>query len=168
MRPTAEVIRQAFDYERETGLIRFRTGGRGKIRGGGRGPLPGDVAGCPIRDGWRIKFKSVEYPAAVIAFVIVEGRWPAADVDHQDRDRMNNRWANLREATRSQNLANTGTFPHSAPYKGVSFDQQTGKWRARIGVNGRLLHLGRFADLEAAHSAYLDAARKYFGEFARG
>ncbi len=171
MRPTPDQVREIFDYNPETGEFRWRIKSRGKVAGGGRGIQPGDPAGSKCSGklgGWRLKALGAEYPAGVVAFVIVKGRWPVGDVDHEDRDRMNNRWKNLREGMRSQNQANRGNFPHSSPHKGVGYDKQTGKWRARIRVSGKLIDLGRFADLEVAHSVYLEAARRHFGEFARG
>lgn len=43
-----------------------------------------------------------------LAFLYMLGRWPAEQVDHIDRDKRNNRWSNLREATCTQNHANQG------------------------------------------------------------
>jgi hypothetical protein len=86
---------------------------------------------------------------------------------NEDADRTNNRWRNLREATRMQNHANRRTFPHSSKYKGVSFDKQTGRWRARIKKDRKLIALGRHDTEEHAHAAYERAARNLFGRFAR-
>ena len=168
MRPTIERLRAALAYEPDTGLLRWRIPRRCRVTGGGRGATVGDIAGSPTRNGgWRVKLDGCEMPAAVAAFAIVEGRWPEGDVDHEDRDRMNNRWKNLRESTRSQNIANAGAFPHSSRYKGVSFDKQTGRWRARIKVKGTLIALGRYSSEEEAHAAYVKAAQEHFGRFAR-
>ena len=41
------------------------------------------------------------------------------------------------------------------------------KWQAKIEVAGKQIHLGRFESREAAHKAYMAAARRHFGEFAR-
>lgn len=42
-----------------------------------------------------------------------------------------------------------------------------GKYQAQIKVNYRSIYLGLFPTARAAHAAYIAAARKYFGEFAR-
>lgn len=159
---TVEHLREQLNYDPLSGIFTWRA-----VR---RGVRYGEIAGSPVtakKGGWRVKLDGKEYPAAVLAFFYMTGRWPIGDVDHRDRDRSNNRWVNLREATRLQNHANRGNFPHSAPYKGVSYDKQTGRWRARLRKNGKLIDLGRFDTPEEARAAYVTAARVHFGEFAR-
>ena len=88
--------------------------------------------------------------------------------DHINRDGMDNRRANLRAATHSQNLCNSrrrlGT--KSSKYKGVSLKKQTRKWTARIGIDKKEIHLGCFKNEIEAAKAYDEAAKKYHGEFA--
>jgi hypothetical protein len=95
------------------------------------------------------------------------GRFPDLEIDHIDQDGTHNRWTNLREATSAQNSANSRRLRNNkCGFKGVS---QHGKsWRADIKPNGHHIYLGTFPTREAAHAAYLEAARKYFGEFANG
>lgn len=88
----------------------------------------------------------------------------SVEVDHQNRNGLDNRRANLRPATRSQNTANTRGKGGKSPYKGVH--KSGHNWRAQITVNYRKHQLGSFkSDLEAAR-AYDVAARQFFGEFA--
>jgi hypothetical protein len=95
------------------------------------------------------------------------GRWCSRVIDHLDRNPSNNRWDNLRRATVSQNNANRRRHKNNAcGFKGVSRTQY-GRWRATIFKNGRRHHLGVFSTPESAHVAYVTAARKLFGEFAR-
>jgi hypothetical protein len=106
------------------------------------------------------------YPAHQLAWLYMAGRWCRPMIDHRDGDRANNRWNNLRRATRSENNANRGLQRNNrSGFKGVSL--KSGKWRARIRQNGRLHSLGSFPTPQAAHAAYAAAARKLFGEFAR-
>jgi hypothetical protein len=56
---------------------------------------------------------------------------------------------------------------HGAGTKGVGWSKQAKKWRAHIKVEGKYKHLGLFASKLEASAAYADAAKKYFGEFAR-
>lgn len=51
--------------------------------------------------------------------------------------------------------------------KGVSFIQKRRIWRAAIGHNGKVLNLGNYDCPAAAHFAYIVAADKMRGEFAR-
>lgn len=90
------------------------------------------------------------------------------DVDHIDMNPLNNRRANLRICTRSQNIANSKKRTHSkSPFKGVSWNTTAMAWAARIGVGNKRVFLGYFNTSEEAAKAYDVAANKSFGEFAR-
>ena len=87
--------------------------------------------------------------------------------DHINRDGLDNCRRNLRECNFSQNMANSiKREKTSSKFKGVGLDKDTGKWRARIRVNGDEIHLGRFNDESKAAAAYNAAALRVFGEFA--
>ena len=92
---------------------------------------------------------------------------PGLLVDHINRNGLDNRRANLRFATRAQNLANSKPFaPSSSKYKGVSWSKERGKWFDGIQIAGRTKALGRFDREADAARAYNDAARLEWGEFA--
>lgn len=88
-------------------------------------------------------------------------------VDHRNRNGIDNRKKNLRLCSASQNQANR---PKSAgttsKYKGVSFFKNNGKWTAIVGCCGRSRHLGYYVNEEDAARAYDRAALEEFGEFA--
>jgi len=87
------------------------------------------------------------------------------EIDHINGDKLDNRRENLRSATRSQNMMNSGKPKNNTSgHKGVSWHRN--KWEARIIINGKKKHLGCFEDKEEAAKAYKEAAEKYFGEFA--
>jgi len=88
-------------------------------------------------------------------------------VNHVNGDKTDNRKCNLRTCkakecsrTRKINKSNTSGF------KGVSWDNSSQKWRAMIGVDYKIIRLGRYDDKLEAAKAYNEAAIKYFGEFA--
>jgi DNA polymerase-1 len=90
-------------------------------------------------------------------------------VDHINRNSLDNRKANLRPATPSQNVRNRAkntnrTF--SSKYKGVSWNRCIKPWRAHIHFNHELISLGSFDSEIRAAKAYDRAARIYHGEFA--
>jgi hypothetical protein len=90
-------------------------------------------------------------------------------VDHRDCNGLNNRRANLRLATASQNQGNRRlSNRNTSGFKGVSWHKADAKWQAYIRLNDRKQHLGSFETPGEAHTAYVEAAARFYGEFARG
>jgi hypothetical protein len=81
--------------------------------------------------------------------------------------RTDNRLANLREVTRSENNQNSGPRGSRSGVKGVRWRHDCRKWEARISRQGVCHGLGFFAALDEARDAYTAAARRLYGEFAR-
>jgi len=86
-------------------------------------------------------------------------------VDHKDGNPLNNTRENLRLCSQSQNLQNQRA-KQNTHLKGITFRRDRNRWKARIKINGKELFLGYYRTQEEAHAAYLEAARKYHGEFA--
>lgn len=90
-------------------------------------------------------------------------------VDHINGDKLDNRRANLRVCSNSQNQANRRAICGVSPFKGVTWQRRpdgTGTWKAQLTVSGKVLYLGAFkTDLMAA-TAYNESALTHFGEFA--
>lgn len=93
------------------------------------------------------------------------------DVDHRNSDGLDNRRANLRVATRAQNMQNRRvTSASSTGLKGAHYyASRVGhkKYRAEIAAEGRRHKLGWFATAQEAHAVYVAAAQRLHGEFAR-
>lgn len=88
--------------------------------------------------------------------------------DHIDTDGLNNRRANLRVATHSQNLKNQRTNSHNASgLKGAFYRPRAKRWQSHIRVDGKTHYLGCFKTPEAAHQAYCEASARFHGAFSR-
>jgi hypothetical protein len=86
--------------------------------------------------------------------------------DHRDGNKLNNTRQNLRLATPQQNVTNRAkTRLNTSGYKGVT--AFSNRWQAKIGVDGKTIHLAYHDTALAASIVYDHAARRFFGEFAR-
>lgn len=158
---TAWRLRELLNYDPETGLFTWLA------RRGGPA-IAGSVAGWANGDGYiRVSLDSRSYLAHRLAVLYMTGSWPARQVDHIDRDKTNNRWINLREATNQQNCRNRPRRRNNkSGVTGVHWDKRDGKWTALIGENGGHHYLGNFAAFDDAVTARKAAEVVVFGEFA--
>nr|DAE48867.1 MAG TPA: endonuclease [Caudoviricetes sp.] len=157
--PSPEIFKY-LSYDKETGLFTWIKKSAVNTRIGG-------VAGHFNSDGYRrIGFRGVQYIAAKLAWYSVTGEWPPNIIDHINRDRTDDRWANLRLADHSLNMANTPKQGGlSSKFKGVT--KVGNRWQAQICFNGNRRYLGLYKTELEAHAAYSAAALGAFGEFAR-
>ena len=130
----------------------------------------GGIAGSTNSAGYlQIRIDGHRYLLHRLAWLYVTGEWPEAEMDHQNGDRADNRFCNLRPATNSENGRNRGGAKrNTSGFKGVSWDARLRKWKAKIVVNGHQIYLGLFDNPIHAWIAYREAALKYHGEFAPG
>ncbi len=92
----------------------------------------------------------------------------ATGIDHRDSDGLNNQKSNLRPANQSLNNANMRKSPGCASrFKGVTFEKESGSWRARACKDGFRYQLGVHANEVSAAIAYNEKMLELFGEFAR-
>jgi hypothetical protein len=134
-----------------------------------RGCVPaGKVIGSVGNHGYiQFGIEGRMYLGQRVAFFYMTGRWPI-EVDHKNRVKTDNRWKNLREASKSQNSFNKPAMSRSkSGIKGVSWNSRRRKWYAFIHDGRKQHYLGSFDDQTEAQSAYADAALKLHGEFAR-
>lgn len=90
------------------------------------------------------------------------------EVDHINGDTLDNRRANLRVVTRTQNNQNARRRKdNTSGYKGVVFNKLRGKWFAQIQINKKRYRRDGFDSPGQAHMAYLEMANLYSGEYTR-
>lgn len=140
----AEIIARLC-YDLETGKVRRTRDGVELRNVAKNGYLRGRVCG------------ELHYVHRLVVLCMT-GDWPSADVDHIDGDRSNNRWVNLRAATRAENLQNRSATTKSASgVRNVYFDKPSGKWQVKVMRSGRSKSFGYFGTLEEASSVALTA-----------
>lgn len=153
-RLTRERLLQFLTYDPDTGVFR-------RVFDGTKGMRAGDVAGGVNPNGyWVIRIDGVSYSAHRLAWLYVYGEWPDQQVDHTNAVKDDNRIANLRDLSPSANQQNRKTPLPNNKLGVLGVSPRKGKFRARITVEGRVIELGKFATLEKAESAYLQAKQQ--------
>lgn len=97
-----------------------------------------------------------------LAWALSYGVWPSGQIDHVDGDRTNNRLSNLRVVSPQGNSRNKKVYKSSrSGITGVAWHSKSNRWHARIGIEGKVLHLGVFPTIELAIVARQNAERTY-------
>ncbi len=153
---THERLLSLLAYDPETGGFRWRITRKGPANAK-------RSAGSMGSDGYRkITVDGRGYRTNRLAWFYVHGRWPGGSIDHINRVKTDDRIANLREVTPSQNQHNQ-VAPHGnnkSGFLGVSRKRGRLKWIASIAANGVRRNLGSFDSPEEAASAYMAAKRQ--------
>lgn len=109
-----------------------------------------------------IKINGRNYKSHRLVFLYVDGRMPDGEVDHINQNRSDNRLENLRIVTTQDNLKNKGIMKNnSSGYNGIIWEKERDKFRVRISVNKKNVHIGRFKCLVDAVTARIKANIKY-------
>lgn len=165
-------VRELLSYDPKTGEVTWRVHRGGKTGAGSRAGYTKSLGYREVRvDGKRMYSHQ-------IAWLLTTGEWPPETIDHADGNPANNRFANLRRASRSQNNVNRcASIRSSTGLKGVfpQFAQtcrktgksiRTGRYRAQIKIQGKVVSLGVFDTPEAGDAAYRLASERAYGQFA--
>ncbi len=154
---TQEELKELLYYNPHTGRFFWRVS-RGRAGAGSE-------AGAKDNNGYIfVGINGRRRSAHRLAFLYVNGSFPPEHVDHINGVRSDNRWENLRPATRSENAKNRKKVWGASKYIGVN--RMRKKWEASIKVNGRKVFLGCYTKEVDAALAYDAAARRVHGEFA--
>ena len=160
---TADYVRSLLNYDPETGELRWRVD---RMFGFRPGPKAGDLAGgVGSRDGYVfVGIDGKVYVAQRLVWLIVTGAWPEGEVDHEDTDRTNNRWTNLRDISKALNAQNVrrARKDSGSGVQGVWPSPKGCKlpWASSVRFNKRLHFVGTFATKDEAHQAYVKKKRE--------
>ena len=146
--PSRQELQEKYTYVPKTGLLYRNSTGR--------------VVGTKAKYCIQLVHKGLRLLAHRVAWKMVTGKDPVDTIDHINRDPHDNRWVNLRGATRTQQNANR-VMP-SKYLRGTA--RSKNKWQAQIYKDGKRIHLGSFATEMEAHLAYCYHAEQLHKEFA--
>lgn len=167
MEITQEVVREFIDYDPKTGLCVWKPRDRKWFNANSSyvsfnsrfiGTSCGHVS---AKDGYtRIAMFGKKLLMHRVIWLWMTGEWPDGQIDHENGNRGDFRFANLRMVSNQQNCLNQGMRKRNkSGYKGVCFDKSRNKWLANICINRVKQYLGRFDTPEEAFAAYVKAAK---------
>lgn len=152
-----ETLLALLSYDPETGIFKWN------------GSLPlvnmgsakrGGIAGHIDKQGYRyLTILKKVYLAHRIAWFYVHKVWPDNEIDHVNGVRDDNRIANLRVVPHAKNMQNMRAEVKDKSRLPGTSRTPSGKWQAKIKIDGKLIYLGLFATTEAAHAAYIEKRR---------
>lgn len=141
---TQERLKELVHYDPLTGFFVLKKYRGGRVK-------EGEILGSKTQNGYvEIKVDGKTYKAHRLAFIYMEGRLPS-EVDHLNRVRNDNSWANLKDSTRGENCRNRGALKHR--YLPVGVYAHRNKFKAMVGVDYRPKYLGLFDTPELASEA---------------
>ena len=156
---TQELLKSQLNYNPDTGVFTWAIN-KNQMKAG-------DTAGTKDTHGHlQIKILGKLYLAHRLAWLYMNGVWPKECIDHINCIRDDNRFSNLREATKQQNSYNSRIRKTSTTgAAGVNYSKRDKKYIARCGFNGKRYLIGYFDDFNSALIAREAFAKKHYGEF---
>ena len=147
-------IRELLSYDEQTGVLTWRIATANSFK-------VGDEAGHLTRNGYiRVRILGRDIMAHRLAWFLATGAWPENEIDHIDGVRSNNRFENLRPATRNLNQQNIRRAKAGNRLGLLGVSRNGSGFQARIRADGSSRCLGTFPTPELAHDAYLRAKRE--------
>jgi hypothetical protein len=166
---TQDYVKSRLDYDPKTGLFLWKyCAGLSKTfitrYIGGRAGYYRKINSYLV-----IRLNKANFLGHRLAWLFVYGEFPESNIDHIDGDPTNNRIANLRLATQSQNLMNSNLrSDNTTGIKGTTKSKASGKFLVSIKVKNQTYRLGVFNNFVDAAEARRLGEIKYHGSFARG
>jgi len=143
-----------FNYNYETGVLKWLVPTAYRVN-------IGDEAGCiNSRGHLQTMINGRFYQVHRIVWLICTGEFPKNNIDHIDKNKLNNKFSNLRDVTQSENCKNQSIRSDNKSGT-VGIDKIKSGWRAQIQVNKTKINLGLFKNKQDATLAREQANIKY-------
>lgn len=156
--PPASELAKHFLYDPESGLVYYVTPGKGRRADRPAGSLN------PVSKRHYLFFEGTKYARSRVAWVLMTGQDPGCDreIDHVNGDPSDDRWANLRSLTRSENLMARRAYGKSGLKNITLYRRKNGTvaYRARVCYGGESHYLGTFEHEEEATLAVAEHYRE--------
>ena len=164
-RPSPELLRKVLRYDPETGYLFWRNRTPDMFNG-----RPGDsVVLCrkwnarhagnralsSSSNGYRVgRIFGEPYSAHRVIWAMLNGSWPENEIDHENKDRSDNRDSNLRDVSHQENTQNRKlSSTNTSGASGVYWRKDCNKWMVLIPFNGKMKSLGSFIEKSSAIEA---------------
>lgn len=159
---TQRYLRKILSYNPSTGIFIWR------IKTFRSKANVGDTAGCDNGIGYiKIGIRGIAYYAHRLAHLYMVGKFPKELIDHINQNGLDNRWCNLRQATKSQNMINKKKIRRNkSGYNGVTWHKKAKKYEAYVTHKRKKYYIGLFTDIKEAAQKRDDKAVELFGEYA--
>jgi hypothetical protein len=149
-----QTLRTFLDYNPDTGIFTWAATRSSRAQ---KGAEAGTVNGMGYQ---QITINHKIYLAHRLAHLWMTGKWPKAQIDHINGDKLDNNWDNLRPVDNLTNARNQKENSHNTSgATGVRWE--AGKWRVRIKTNNKLRHIGRFVSFDEAVTARKAAEKQH-------
>jgi hypothetical protein len=152
---TQDKLKELLDYNPDTGIFTWKE----RISNIKQGTIAGKYD-----KNWYvvITINNKKYLAHRLAWLYMEGYFPENQIDHIDRNKSNNKWANLREVSQVCNSRNSKLSKRNkSGIRGVTWDKERKKWQVNIRANKKNITLGRYDSKVDAAKARWQAEKKY-------
>jgi hypothetical protein len=159
---------QVLDINPKTGECHWKVANSNRVKVGDRA---GTIWKDPYVEGLYYRYITIDrkrYLEHIIIWFFVHNKWPSRDLDHRNRNGLDNRIKNLRLATGTQNGGNT-IIPknNTSGRKGVYWNKKRKKWIANIGYKRKYFSSKGYDNREEAYQWYCNMHKKLFKEFSR-
>lgn len=158
---TQEKLREILHYDPDSGAWTW-------IKPASYNVEVGQAAGTVSFYGYRIiTINRKKYRSARLAHLYMTGSWPVFEADHENRCKLDDRWDNIRDLSRSENALNRDTQSNNeSGTRGVHWDFDRSKWFVQVKKDNVTHFIGRYDDFDEAVSARDEAVKKIHGDFA--